>query len=227
MKSNSYWHNHEKANQYISRLQEPGKNMHDIICGFLKEITIRSFSDPQINPGNNLLIDIGCGPGSVSAQFIEALGFKEFLAVDISNAMLDNVPGYVDIEKVRTTFQKADMNKDQLKASDQSANMVLSAQMIFYLADIENFFREVVRVLKPGGLFALSCLVHTQTTPRSIFCENSEYVMDTFAHSQMGIIYRLIAQRFEVFVSDIGPALYYTKKPIPVHNGVFLFRKRQ
>jgi ubiquinone/menaquinone biosynthesis C-methylase UbiE len=221
MKPDNYWATNKKVNEYLGRM----KISEDTTPQVLRALVSLVFDETKYNLENSLFIDMGCGPGNISAEFIKEFGFKEFVAIDKSEAMLDAVPFYVDIEKVRTSFQRADVGRSILKAKDISADMVLSCRTLFYVENINHVLQEVGRVLKPGGVFAFSTLVHKQDNLESIFCENAGFYMNAFAHSYKNII-RLLRNYDIVPIGALhgSPELDFTK--IPVNNAACLFQKR-
>lgn len=181
------------------------------------------FTEKHGLPGNTLMLDIGCGPGIVASDFIKKFAFKSLLAIDLSEPMLDCVPWYVDLETVRTTFQKADITKCRFDAHDASADLALSCRTLVYANSIENVFTETARVLKPGGLFAFNCFIHRQNFTETHFCERARYPMDTYAHSLKRIKELMALYGFKPLEERVELRSEMTS--IPVSSQVFFLKK--
>jgi predicted TPR repeat methyltransferase len=99
-------------------------------------------------------IDLGCGTGLAAAAF--AKNVDRFIGVDLSPRM---------IEKARLTELYAELEVDDMlkglrSKPDASANLVLAADAMVYLADLTPLLREVKRVLVSGGVLAFTTETH-------------------------------------------------------------------
>src|ERR1700754_4917305 len=99
-------------------------------------------------------IDLGCGTGLAAAAF--ARGVDHFVGVDLSPRM---------IEKSRATglyaeLEVADMLQGLLGKPDASADLILAADAMVYVADIAPVLAEAARVLADGGLLAFTTETH-------------------------------------------------------------------
>jgi predicted TPR repeat methyltransferase len=99
-------------------------------------------------------IDLGCGTGLAAAAF--AANVDEFTGIDLSPRM---------IERARATgfyaaLEVADMVQGLRSKPDASADLVLAADAMVYVADLAPVLREVKRVLVSGGLLAFTAETH-------------------------------------------------------------------
>ena len=99
-------------------------------------------------------IDLGCGTGLGAAAF--AKNVDRFIGIDLSPGM---------IEKARTSglyaeLEVADMEAGLADKPDTSADFVLAADAMVYVADIAPVLRQAHRVLAPGGLIAFTTERH-------------------------------------------------------------------
>jgi predicted TPR repeat methyltransferase len=99
-------------------------------------------------------IDLGCGTGLAAAAFAKEV--DHFTGIDLSPRM---------IEKARATGLYADLEVadmlDGLRGKpDASANLVLAADAMVYVADLAPVLREAKRVLASGGLLAFTAETH-------------------------------------------------------------------
>jgi len=97
------------------------------------------------------VIDLGCGPGEYSEVLLKR--GARVTAVDYSEQMVDIVKEKLG-ESVRCYQQ--DLAKGLPLESEESYDLAVSALMIHYLEDLSPLFRDVKRILKPGGLFVFS-----------------------------------------------------------------------
>jgi SAM-dependent methyltransferase len=91
------------------------------------------------------ILDLGCGPGNVAARLAGNGGVVD--AVDYSEPMLEVAKeNYPDIR-----FHFA--NAEELPFDDGTFDAVISSLTVHHLARPTEVFKEVYRVLKPGGSF--------------------------------------------------------------------------
>lgn len=100
-------------------------------------------------------IDLGCGTGLGAAAF--AGNVDRFIGIDLSPGM---------IEKARASglydeLEVADMVTGLSSKPDASADFMLAADAIVYVADLAPVLAQVHRVLAKGGLFAFTTETHS------------------------------------------------------------------
>ena len=99
-------------------------------------------------------IDLGCGTGLAAAAF--ARRSIDFIGVDLSPRM---------IERARATglyaeLEVADMLQGLRERADASADLILAADAMVYVAELAPVLAEAARVLAPGGLLAFTAETH-------------------------------------------------------------------
>jgi len=99
-------------------------------------------------------IDLGCGTGLAATAFAKEV--DHFTGIDLSPRM---------IEKARATgfyaeLEVADMVHGLTSKPDASADLILAADAMVYVADLAPVLREAKRVLMPGGLLAFTAETH-------------------------------------------------------------------
>jgi predicted TPR repeat methyltransferase len=99
-------------------------------------------------------IDLGCGTGLAAAAF--AGNVDHFIGIDLSPRM---------IERARLTglyaqLEVAEMVEGLRGRPDSSAELILAADAMVYLADLAVVLREVKRVLVTGGVLAFTLETH-------------------------------------------------------------------
>ena len=98
-------------------------------------------------PGGKLAIDVGTGNGQAAVAL--AGHFERVLALDPSAAQLANTRAHPRVEYRQSRAER-------LAADDGCADAGFVAQALHWFQH-DAFFREVRRVLVPGGLLAVSC----------------------------------------------------------------------
>ena len=99
-------------------------------------------------------IDLGCGTGLGAAAFAKSV--DRFVGIDLSPGM---------IEKARSSglyagLEVADMVAGLASQLDASADFILAADAMVYVADIAPVLGQAQRVLAPGGLIAFTTETH-------------------------------------------------------------------
>jgi predicted TPR repeat methyltransferase len=99
-------------------------------------------------------IDLGCGTGLVAVAFAHLV--DRFIGIDIS-------PGMIEKARARNLYarlEEADILEGLRTAPDSSIDLVVSADVMIYVADLVPVLKEASRVLASGGLFALTVERH-------------------------------------------------------------------
>jgi predicted TPR repeat methyltransferase len=99
-------------------------------------------------------IDLGCGTGLAAAAFARSV--DRFIGIDLSPRM---------IERARATglyaeLEVADMLQGLRSKGDASADIILAADAMVYVADLAPVLAEAARVLVQGGLLAFTAETH-------------------------------------------------------------------
>lgn len=94
----------------------------------------------QYCPSSSVLLDIGCGTGSLKpfvSQFCD-----RYIGIDAVQ--------YPDFPR-HTEFVLQNLDQPLFSLFDNSADVVISVETIEHLENPRMFYRELVRVVKPGG----------------------------------------------------------------------------
>ena len=125
----------EYAERFCGEHEEKPKD-REILYRFSKEVA-----------GKKPIWDFGCGPGQTT-QFLRNLGI-EISGLDISEKMLNQA----NIIHPGITFRKGDILDLEFE-NDSIAGIVAFYAIVHFSKDqLKKAFREIFRVLKPGGVF--------------------------------------------------------------------------
>ena len=96
-----------------------------------------------------ILLDIGCGDGTITLQLKKTLGC-EVRAVDLIQKNVDNV------KKLGIPATQVDLNRDRLPFKDGSIDCVFAGEILEHVVDSEGLLLEMGRVLRRGGTLLLT-----------------------------------------------------------------------
>jgi SAM-dependent methyltransferase len=94
------------------------------------------------------VLDVGCGPGALTAQLAELAGAGAVSAVDPSGSF---------VAAARARFPEADVRPgaaERLPFPDGSFDIALAQLVVHFMTDPVSGLREMARVTRPGGLVA-------------------------------------------------------------------------
>lgn len=100
------------------------------------------------------LLDVGCGHGNSTRQFLELRGDIQAEGVDFSAGMLTTAKRLTQGSlRERIHWLQADITR--LPVPDNSVDAITGHSVYYMLADQPAFLRECLRVLRPGGRLIL------------------------------------------------------------------------
>ncbi|MDH6123202.1 methyltransferase domain-containing protein [Kitasatospora sp. GP82] len=108
---------------------------------------------PELRPGQ-VLLDVGCGPGTITADLAELVGPSgRVVAVDASAEVLEQAAAHVAGRGLsNVVFESADVH--QLHYVDGEFDVVHAHQVLQHVADPVAALCEMRRVTAPGGVVA-------------------------------------------------------------------------
>ncbi|EFX06248.1 ubiE/COQ5 methyltransferase [Grosmannia clavigera kw1407] len=158
-----------------------------------------AFLLPHLRKTDHIL-DVGCGPGSITAGFAQYVPEGTVVGVDISAEVLARATqraaelGLATSGPGSVSFQQADVLAG-LPYADDTFDAVYCSQVIPHLAPLDHARRAVAemrRVLKPGGVLASRDGTETLFYPRHLdlgrlWVENNKRVIRTGAPAEQDI----------------------------------------
>lgn len=107
---------------------------------------------PLLRPGLDLL-DVGCGPGSITVDLAEAVAPGRVRGVEITDAALPEARKNAEQRGVAVEFAVDDAYR--LSDPDDSYDVTHAHQVLQHLSDPVAALREMRRVTRPGGVVAV------------------------------------------------------------------------
>lgn len=93
-------------------------------------------------------LDVGCGPGALTAQLVDRLGQESVAAIDPSDSF---------VAATRARFPGVDVRSgaaERLPFPDDSFDLALAQLVVHFMSDPVAGLREMARVTRPGGVVA-------------------------------------------------------------------------
>jgi ubiquinone/menaquinone biosynthesis C-methylase UbiE len=135
----TYTHGHAAAT-----VRQHGKRTADEAAAFLL---------PSLRPGMRLL-DVGCGPGSITRGLAERVAPGEVIGIDLSRETLAAAQQEARTRGL-TNVRYEEASVYQLPYADGSFDVAYAHQVFQHLKEPAAALREILRVLRPGGLVAV------------------------------------------------------------------------
>jgi len=114
---------------------------------------IAAFVLPHLKPGMTLL-DVGCGPGSITVGLAAAVAPGPVLGIDIEATQVERARGLARERGVANVRFEVGSAYD-LPVESSSADVVFAHTLLIYLQEPVRALQEFRRVLKPDGLVAI------------------------------------------------------------------------
>jgi len=108
---------------------------------------------PHLRGGDELL-DVGCGPGTITMDLAELVAPGFVMGIDRSNEVIGRAREAVEARALSNlSFEVGDVYN--LKFEDSSFDVVYAHQVLQHLSDPTRALREMRRVLRDGGWLAI------------------------------------------------------------------------
>lgn len=152
-------------------------------------------------------LDLSCGPGTFTRAMASAAPGSWVVGADISCAMLETAAqraaGYDNVALIRA-------DAHDLPLRDESFSGVNNSGALHVYLEPERVFREILRVLKPGGLFVGSTFAPSRSLSRRVA-------------AQLTGIRRFEPSKLRAWLSRVGFSDYDEVRL----GGSFIFRTRK
>lgn len=139
-------------------------------------------------------LDLGAGTGRITESLL--MNGADVCAIDVSEKMIEILKK--DFPQAKATVGDV-LN---LPFEDDFFDLATAGFLLVHLKEPEVFFREVYRVLKPGGSFILSN-INQKKAPKLRLNSKEEIVIKSFYHRPQDIISLLEEELFTVENEDV------------------------
>src|SRR4051812_37630436 len=102
------------------------------------------------------ILDIGCGSGGIALHLIERHGAGHVTGFDVEGPVIAAARERARSKGLATRAAFVHGPPGPLPFADASFDVVFSKDALLHLADKDVLFREIFRLVKPGGAFAAS-----------------------------------------------------------------------
>lgn len=186
-------------------------------------------------------LDVGCGPGALTAQLVDRLGPEAVSAID---------PSAPFIAALRDRFPEVDVHSgtaEDLPFAEDSFDVTLAQLVVHFMSDPVAGLREMARVTRSGGTVAACVWDHAgDRGPLSPFWlaahdvssivqdesdlagARSGHLAELFTSAglqnvnsttlSVGVRYESFDEWWEPYTLGVGPAGAYTAKLTPAHR---------
>jgi SAM-dependent methyltransferase len=116
--------------------------------GRFSEPLAAEFADLADVRAGQRALDVGCGPGALTAQLVDRLGARAVSAVD---------PSAPFVETIHSRFPEVDVRSgsaEQLPFPDDTFDVTLAQLVVHFMTDPVAGLAEMARVTRPDGLVA-------------------------------------------------------------------------
>jgi SAM-dependent methyltransferase len=141
---------------------------------FSEPLAVPFLESADLRAGQRVL-DVGCGPGALTAQLVQRLGTEAVSAID---------PSPTFVAALGARFPEVDVQSgvaEQLPFADDSFDAALAELVVHFMDDPVSGLREMARVTRQGGLVAACVWDHAGgRSPLTTFWQA---VHDTDAHA--------------------------------------------
>jgi 2-polyprenyl-3-methyl-5-hydroxy-6-metoxy-1,4-benzoquinol methylase len=108
---------------------------------------------PELRPGQRLL-DVGCGPGTLTADLARLVAPGQVVGIDVAAAVLDEARDHAAAAGVgNVSFQAGDFRTADLAPA--SFDVVHAHQVLQHLRDPVGALAAMARLVRPGGVVAV------------------------------------------------------------------------
>ena len=141
-------------------------------------------------------LDLGCGDGRLTAE----LRSRELVAADVSGVALGRARRR--LPDARTVLLAPD---EPLPLGDSSFELVLCAETIEHVRDVQLLLSEARRVLRPGGRLAITTPAHGRLTGVDVLVRGFERRFDPLSPHLRFLTRRSLASVLDAHGFEPGP----------------------
>lgn len=144
----------QQHNTYLPGYREVGhhewRTAENSAAYFLPTLRSLASSNPSIK-----LLDVGAGSGTITASFSKYMPSGHITAVDLSPDILTKASSHADsVGATNIKFERASVYELSKQFGESTFDVVHAHQMLCHLDSPVEALREMLKVVKPGGIVA-------------------------------------------------------------------------
>jgi SAM-dependent methyltransferase len=122
-----------------------------------------------IDLGGKSVLDVGCGTGGVDIVLAGELNAGRVVAIDVQAELLDRARARIKSthSHLKEKLEFHLVSSGQLNWPNETFDVVFSKDSLIHVTDKLALYKEVLRVLRPGGVFAASDWLGGESTHSS------------------------------------------------------------
>jgi ubiquinone/menaquinone biosynthesis C-methylase UbiE len=109
-----------------------------------------------IDASGKKVLDIGCGSGGAAIHLIKNHGAKSVLGIDTESLVIQRAEELAVKYNLSSLANFCCVKPGTLDIPDESIDLVFSKEVFLHIPDKDDLIKDIYRVLKPGGLIAVS-----------------------------------------------------------------------
>jgi phosphoethanolamine N-methyltransferase len=110
----------------------------------------------DIDLNNKSILDIGCGTGGVEVVLAGKFDIDRVTGIDVEPQLVERTQKLVDKKGLSAKVKVELVDPGPLDFANNEFDIVFSKDSMIHIPDKNAIFSEILRVLKPGGVFAAS-----------------------------------------------------------------------
>jgi phosphoethanolamine N-methyltransferase len=110
----------------------------------------------DIDLNNKSILDIGCGTGGVEVVLAGEFDIDRVTGIDVEPQLVERTQKLVDKKGLSAKVKVELVDPGPLDFANNEFDIVFSKDSMIHIPDKNAIFSEILRVLKPGGVFAAS-----------------------------------------------------------------------
>ena len=150
-----------------------------------------------IDASGKTVLDIGCGCGGAAIHLIKNHGAKSVVGIDIESLVIQRANELAVKYNLSNLAHFRCVKPGPLDIPDESVDLVFSKEVFLHISNKDDLMKDIYRVLKPGGLVAVSDWMRIDDNSPSL--QMQEYI------SAEGLdMYMCSLKRYEQVLKNAG-----------------------